>query len=159
MRRTLALASLAAAALMTLSGCNNTINGNAHILDGDTIELNGKRIRLYGIDAPELEQLCDGDPCGKKAKTALIEIIGGRSVACERVGIDRYGRTIGKCYVGNTDVGQAMVKSGWALAYKRYSLEYSGDEYAAKDKSIGIWGYRAFDEPWKYREANRFNAR
>jgi hypothetical protein len=99
--------------------------GRASIIDGDTIEIHGRRVRLFGIDAPESRQLCevDGKPyrCGQQAALALADEIGQRTVWCEQREVDRYGRMVAVCSAGGEDLGRWMVRQGWALAYRRYS--------------------------------------
>ncbi len=108
------------------------MTGRARVIDGDTIEVHGQRIRLHGIDAPEGRQLCrlDGNPwqCGKDAANALADKIARRPVTCEDLGRDRYKRIIARCTVAGEDMGEWMVSQGWALAYRRYSLDYVDQE-------------------------------
>ena len=101
------------------------VTGPARIIDGDTIEIHGQRIRLNGIDAPESRQTCMADgvtwPCGQSATDALAAFIGGESVRCEGKGSDRYGRTIATCTVQGEDIEAWMVTNGWALAKLKLS--------------------------------------
>ncbi len=110
---TIALCLLAAPALADVAGI-------ASVIDGDTIEVHGQRIRLHGIDAPESRQLCrlDGKPwqCGKAAANALAGKIDRRPVTCEDLGRDRYKRIIARCAVAGEDMGAWMVANGLALA-------------------------------------------
>ncbi len=112
------------------------VTGPARVIDGDTLEIQGERIRLHGIDAPESRQLCrlDGKPwqCGKDAGDALTEKIARRPVACQDLGRDRYKRIIGRCAVAGEDIESWMVVNGWALAYRRYSLDYVDQEADAQ---------------------------
>lgn len=129
--------------------------GRASVVDGDTIEIRGERIRIYGIDAPESGQLCtDGRGkayrCGQTAALALDEIVRGMTVRCDDRGRDRYRRMIGVCRVGELDVGEAMVRSGMAIAYRRYSMDYVGAEVSAQRDQVGMWQGR-FDAPWVWR--------
>ena len=102
------------------------ITGTASIIDGDTIDLHGERIRLHGIDAPESRQTCISNgatwPCGQSATDALASFIGGVPVRCKEQGTDRYGRIIATCYVQGEDIEAWMVLNGWALAYRRGAL-------------------------------------
>ncbi len=119
------------------------VAGIASVIDGDTIEVHGKLIRLHGIDAPESRQLCrlDGKPwqCGKDAANALADKIARRPVTCEDLGRDRYKRIIGRCAVAGEDLGAWMVSRGLALAYRRYSLDYADTEDDAQAARRGIW--------------------
>ncbi len=100
------------------------VAGVATVIDGDTIEVRGQRIRLHGIDAPQSRQLCrlDGKPwqCGKDAANVLADKIARRPVTCEDLGRDRYKRIIARCTVAGEDLGQWMVAQGWAVAYYQF---------------------------------------
>src|SRR5437879_9996269 len=94
--------------------------GQASIVDGDTLEIHGTRIRLWGIDAPESSQLCRGDDslqyrCGAKAANDLDAFIASRPVSCIPISLDRYGRTVASCSVGGVDLGEWLVGNGLAL--------------------------------------------
>ena len=135
------------------------IAGQTTVIDGDTIEIHGKRIRLNGIDAPESRQTCeraDGSPyrCGKDAAFALSDFIARGTVFCERRGVDRYKRTIAACQVRGEDVGAWLVRSGHALAFRHYSTDYVPEEAAAQDAKAGMWQGR-FVPPWDWRRGVR----
>ncbi len=120
------------------------IEGSPRVIDGDTLELAGHRIRLYGIDAPESGQLCqdatrNAYQCGKVAKDALIEHIGRQTVTCERRDVDRYRRTVAICNLGAEDINGWMVSQGWAVAYRQYALDYLLVEIGARLADRGIW--------------------
>ena len=112
------------------------VSGRASVIDGDTIEVNGHRIRLHGIDAPESAQTClaGGERwrCGRHATRALRDRIASRTVACEERDRGRYGRMVAVCRLGGRDLNAWMVSEGWALAYRRYSTEYVTEEASAK---------------------------
>jgi endonuclease YncB( thermonuclease family) len=114
-------------------------------VDGDTLVLpSGRRARLQGIDAPEKRQVCtrlDGQPwpCGQEAKAALARLVAG-GVACRFAGTDRYNRLLALCVnTAGQDVGGAMVRDGWALAYYRYSYAYAWPELTARVARRGVW--------------------
>lgn len=138
------------------------ISGPASIIDGDTIDIRGERIRLHGIDAPETGQQCQnrsGEPyrCGQKAAFALADRIGGHTVRCEILDRDRYSRHVGRCFVGETDLNAWMVAQGQAVAYRRFSSEYVPLEAVARAERLGTWeGY--FDLPWDWRSGDRRGA-
>ena len=125
------------------------------IIDGDTIQLGTERIRLNGIDAPELAQTCltSGGktwPCGKTAKAYLERMAASGRVTCEGHEIDAYGRKIATCHARGIDLNAEMIRSGQALAFRRYSTVYVDEEDAARRGRKGLWaGY--FDAPWDYR--------
>jgi endonuclease YncB( thermonuclease family) len=102
--------------------------GTASIVDGDTIEIHGQRIRFHGIDAPESRQECTRSDsttwrCGQQAALALSDRIGRSIVRCDPRDRDRYGRIVAICFKGAEDLNRWMVASGWAVAYRKYSLE------------------------------------
>ena len=125
------------------------------IIDGDTIILNSEKIRLYGIDTPEIKQTCTDNyghtySCGVRAKLELEKIIDSRKVSCVKKTKDRYKRSISICYVDQNDINSLMVKRGWALAYRKYSKKYIKDEAIAKLNDAGMWSGK-FTAPWKWR--------
>jgi len=135
------------------------ITGRATVIDGDTIEIHGERIRLDAIDAPESGQTCrrDGEiwRCGQKAALALAEKIGQSTVRCEDRGRGRYGRIIAICFARGEDLNAWLVAQGWALAYRRYSTEYVSQEEAARAAGLNIWRGE-FVAPWEWRRGKRF---
>lgn len=140
--------------LTALAAC--TPEGHPAIaIDGDSIQTQGKRLRLYGIDAPEIGQPCrnrDGMfyECGTVAKSFLNVMLNGRSVRCESQGVDLYGRTLATCYIGQTDIGENMVRAGMAVAYTRYTHRYVNAEAEARAARRGIHqGEFAYPETWR----------
>jgi endonuclease YncB( thermonuclease family) len=132
-----------------------SISGTPRIVDGDTLVIDGTRIRLHGIDAPETKQTCQRDGidwlCGQEASKALRDYVGDTDLRCERLDTDRYGRMVARCYrPDGTDIGEWMVSNGWALAYRRYSIEYVDDETTAETAERGLWAGE-FIEPWEWR--------
>ena len=140
------------------------IIGEAKITDGDTIIINDIRIRFTGSDAPESyffgkTQTClDGKgrewECGNAATQKLKELINNQMVRCTDEGQDRYGRTLGICYVGDMDLQAEMVKSGMAVAYLRYSDRYEKEQNYAKKVKAGMWAGE-FKQPEVWRRENR----
>ena len=133
------------------------IVGQASVLDGDTIEIHGTRIRLFGIDAPEGGQICTvqgkATPCGRQAAFALADKIGRQVVACRPKDEDRYGRVVAVCGVGGEDINAWMVAQGWALAYRYYSRDYVSQERSASKAKLGMW-QGEFEPPWDWRHKN-----
>lgn len=129
-------------------------------IDGDTLHADGKRIRLTGIDAPELHQTCrDAQDrkwsCGRAAKARLTELVSHGQVACTARGHDRYGRTLATCSAGDVaDLGEALVREGYAVDYRRYSDDYLAAEREARAAGRGIWRGR-FERPetWRHRRS------
>ena len=142
----------------TTRDSDRSIVGRASVIDGDTIEIRGTRIRLNGIDAPESRQSCrDGHgvsyACGRQAAFALSDKIGSRNVSCEVLDHDPYGRSVAACSSAGADVNAWMVASGWALAYREYSTAYVSAEAQAKAARVGIWRGK-FTPPWEWRRSN-----
>ena len=126
------------------------------VIDADTVDIDGVRFRLFGIDAPESAQSCRAWgrtwDCGAAATEALTSRAGGMS--CEGSGTDRYGRTIGVCGSGGEDLNAWLVANGWALAYRRYSEDYVDEEEQARSNKRGM--HRGeFIEPWRWRQGER----
>ncbi|WP_371422282.1 thermonuclease family protein [Tardiphaga sp.] len=135
------------------------VTGVPKIRDGDQMSIGAIRIRLAGIDAPGLDQLClnaNGErwTCGVAAHEALMEHVGDKSWTCHVLRTDRFGRSVAKCEVDGEDIGQWMVKSGWALSYVRFSHTYDADEKAAREAKAGLWA-GAFFAPWDWRVRNK----
>lgn len=132
----------------------SSLTGQASVIDGDTIEIHGARIRFNGIDAPESQQTCEANGlsyrCGQKAALALSDIIGSSTVSCAKTGTDRWRRVIAKCFSDSKDLSRWMVSTGWAIAYRKYSLDYVLDEERARTLKIGIWaGTFLAPEEWR----------
>jgi endonuclease YncB( thermonuclease family) len=131
-----------------------TITGRASVVDGDTVEIHGARIRLFGIDAVESGQWCrkDGKPwlCGKDSAFALADKIGETPITCSGDEFDRYSRLIARCSLNGEDLGGWMVENGWAVAFRRYSEIYVEQENRAREKRIGLWSGE-FQMPWEWR--------
>jgi endonuclease YncB( thermonuclease family) len=132
--------------------------GTARIIDGDTLALGKIKIRLHGIDAPEIAQTCSDMhgaiwTCGQWSKAALERLAAG-PVTCVQQDIDRYGRIVGTCFAQDVDMNAAMVAKGAAFAYVQYSRDYVGQEVQARRMAAGMWrsGVQA---PSEYRSDKR----
>jgi endonuclease YncB( thermonuclease family) len=134
----------------------NGIQGVASVIDGDTIDIRDVRIRLHGVDAPESSQTCKDHSgsfwrCGQQAALALSDKIGRRQIACKQIDMDRYGRVVAECFLGDENLNRWMVREGWAVAYRQYSTEYVAEEGTAQQAAAGIWASE-FDMPWDWRK-------
>lgn len=123
------------------------ISGAIRVIDGDTIDVNGIRIRLFGIDAPEGDQTCTSRRgkvalCGDWVSRQVRKTYQGRQASCRRVDTDRYGRTVARCAVSGVDMGQDLVARGLAFAYAKYSQDYVAVEAAAMQRGHGIHAYQ-----------------
>ena len=133
--------------------------GNATVIDGDTLDVAGARVRLFGIDAPEAGQTCrragQNWACGADAEKALVSVIAGREVRCEEQDRDRYGRIVGICRAGAENLNAWMVENGWAVAYRQYGGRiYNPEEVVARVAQRGIWSSE-FAMPWDWRKGER----
>ena len=137
---------------------NQVRSQDLRVVDGDTIHLNGEKIRFTGIDTPELKQTClkDGvkDLCGVTAKLILVDKIGNNNVKCISEGKDQYKRTLAECFVNNKSLSSYLVRSGYAFAYRKYSKKFVPDEDYARINKIGMWSME-FDYPWDYRKSKK----
>ena len=133
-----------------------TLLGIPTVIDGDTLRLNGQSIRLFAIDAPELDQTCLINavqwPCGQAASEALAEWVAGVSVLCEGVSIDRYNRLVAICWRSDgLELNQTLVRSGLAVANPFYSDRYVNDQEQARLSGVGLWA-SDFMLPWIWRK-------
>lgn len=129
-----------------------------YVQDGDSFKMGERTVRLQGIDAPEYKQICVKDrkdwEAGKLSTKVLKKLISRRTLDCYEVEEDRYGRLIAHCYLGETNINDLMVRSGWAYAYDYYSKAYVPAEKEAQEKGIGLWQGRCQD-PYAWRRQNR----
>jgi endonuclease YncB( thermonuclease family) len=127
------------------------------ITDGDTIKINGEKIRFSGIDTPELKQTCikEGvnNSCGLKAKQILIDKISDNNIICTKEGKDQYKRTLAECFVNDESLSSYLVRSGYAFAYRKYSKKFIADEDYARINKLGMWSMN-FEYPWDFRQNN-----
>lgn len=128
---------------------------SAQIVDGDTLKLNGTTYRISGIVAPEYGQKCRESgsgtwPCGKEAVAKLEALATAGPVTCKPLEDDLFGRKVADCFAGNVNLGQVMVRTGYAWAFVLYSDAYVSEAELARSKSIGIW--QGDTQPaWEYR--------
>lgn len=126
------------------------LSGDATVSDGDSLEIAGIRVRLRGIDAPELDQRCvrDGEEyrCGEEARDVLAALADRGPVECRGWEYDRFGRLLAHCMAGETDLNRAMVERGWAVAYG----DYGAEEATARETRTGLWS-GSFEPPQSWR--------
>ena len=141
---------------MVLMFCNVSFADNLKIVDGDTIVLNGEKIRFSGIDTPELKQTCIKDDrkifCGMLAKMILVKKIGNEIPNCKKEGVDVYKRVLAECFVNGESLSSFLVRSGYVFAYRKYSKKFIKDEEFAKENKLGMWSMQ-FEYPWDFRKA------
>ena len=142
------------------------IAGVPKVVDGDTVHIKSYKIRLEGIDAPEIKQKCKKHflqivffnfqkdyYCGQISKKKLLQKIGNKPIKCILLGKDRYKRYLAKCFKGSINLNRWMVRNGYAVAYRKYSKLYIRDENFAKEEKLGLWR-GTFIEPEKWRKLN-----
>src|SRR5450631_1350021 len=138
------------------------ITGTAKVREGDTVVIGNTRIRLGGIDAPSVDQLCLNNSgerwtCGVAARDELIKHADIKTWTCHVQRTDRRGRQVAHCEVEGEDIQKWMVANGWALSYVRFSHDYDADEKAAREAKAGMW-QGAFIAPWDWRIRNKKTA-
>lgn len=131
-----------------------TISGYARVIDGDTLVISKTHVRLAGIDAPEHNQLCDGQPLGAQASSYLRGLVEGRRVDCDVSTHDKYGRSIATCVTyyesGTVDISRMMVLGGYAFSYDHYSTKYYVDELRSIVEEGPVHKYHCM-KPWEWR--------
>lgn len=135
--------------------------GRAWIVDGDSIRLAGRQIRLDGIDAPEWDQTCTDAGgrswrCGRAASRALRERARGQTLSCQPRALDRYGRTLAVCRLADgSDINAWMVRQGWAIA-SGFTGIYASEQADAKAAKRGIWdGSFILPADWRRQKSDR----
>ncbi len=128
------------------------------VIDGDTIHIGKLKYRFFGIDAPEIKQICEKDntkiQCGVIAKSALKNKIADKIPECVVKDKDRYQRLVAECFIGKESLSRFMVREGYAVAYTQYSKDFIEDEKYAKENKLGIWSMN-FQVPSEYRKSLR----
>ena len=145
----------------------DTISGKAIVIDGDTIKINSKKVRLFGIDAPEKKQKCKklflsiyilsfdkSYDCGILSTNKLKNKIKDNIIICKSKGKDRYKRIIAECFKDKTNLNSWLVRNGYAVAYLKYSKKYLTAQNLAKKENRGIWQGK-FEMPWDWRKKNK----
>jgi endonuclease YncB( thermonuclease family) len=128
------------------------------VIDGDTIHIGKLKYRFFGIDAPEIKQICEKDntkiQCGVIAKSVLQNKIADKIPECVVKDKDRYQRLVAECFIGKESLSRFMVREGYAVAYSQYSKDFIEDEKYAKENKLGIWSMN-FQAPSEYRKSLR----
>ena len=119
------------------------VSGRINVIDGDTFDVGTTRVRVFGVDAPETDQLCVTEQgvrwtCGNWVTQQAKGLYQGRAAVCESIDLDRYGRVVARCSVDGVDVGQQLVSDGLAFAYRKYSMDYDLDEKTAAVNDRGL---------------------
>ena len=123
------------------------VTGRVVVIDGDTLEVGGTRVRLHGIDSPELGQPCETESgvswdCGAWIAGEVTDRYAGAQARCAERDVDRYGRIVARCEVGGTDIAEGLVLDGLAFAYRRYAMDYDLAEKEAAVHGAGLWSMR-----------------
>jgi endonuclease YncB( thermonuclease family) len=151
-----AIVALAALALTSEARAADIV-GAARTLNGDTLVIDQQRVRLYGIDAPETRQRCWASGvrynCADQAKATLTNLTRDKEVRCRLESYDALGQFLGTCFVGALEINRELVRQGWALAYREFTMAYVNDEADAARRKAGLW-IGEFETPWDWRKAN-----
>ena len=145
------------------------ISGIPKVVDGDTVHIDNYKLRLEGIDAPEMRQQCKKEffkisfligftfykdySCGRVSKEKLITKINTSEIKCISSSKDRYKRYIAECFKDKININAWMVRNGYAVAYRKYSKKFVSQEIFAKKEKLGLWS-GTFIMPWDYRKNN-----
>lgn len=147
----LGLGVLAGILALPVQALPETVSGAAYVIDGDTLVIRKRRIRLFGIDAFERDQTCGRYRCGVAARKALHDLVQRQTIHCEKRDIDTYRRLVATCKLSSgADLGGEMVRRGLAVAYRHFSTQYLDEEAYAKSRKLGTWAY-GFENPLQYR--------
>jgi len=131
-------------------GSEKSFSGRAYVIDGDTLAFGDTRVRLFGIDAPEM-----GQTQGSSAKYFLLNAVRGQTLTVRPIDTDHYGRIIAKVALPDgTDLGEMMVSQGYALAYTRFGRDYATTQRRARRANAGLWASGGIQDPASYRHAN-----
>jgi endonuclease YncB( thermonuclease family) len=133
------------------------IVGAARVINGDTLVIGQQRVRLFGIDAPESKQRCWASGvrynCADQAKATLMHLTRDQDVSCRLEYYDPDGQFLGVCTVGAIEINRELVRQGWALAYRSFTMAYIDDEADAERRKAGLW-MGDFETPWEWRRVN-----
>lgn len=135
---------------------SSTHAGLVRVIDGDTLDVGGTRIRLYGIDAPETDQTCTTEQgqvwaCGAWVSDQVTQLFAGTDAQCTAVTTDRYNRIVARCVAGGQDIAHLLVSEGLAFAYRRYAQDYVLAEKTAAVRDVGLHASRV-QNPSQFRQ-------
>ncbi len=157
------LSGIAAFAFITVAAHGaskppSDISGQAQVIDGDSLYVGARELRLTGIDAPEWKQVCKRNGkdwyAGRDAKRAVASLLADRTVICEDTKARSYRRVIGRCFLDGQDLGELIVGLGWAYDYPKYSDgRYQASEAEARASGRGVWRGEC-QRPWDWRREN-----
>ncbi|QPM89204.1 thermonuclease family protein [Pseudooceanicola algae] len=153
----LTVSALSLASVPQIARAEFSVTGAARVVDGDTLDIAGTKIRLFGIDAPESAQSCNGLPCGQQSTAFMQRITSGRQITCTGAEYDAYDRLLAHCFAGKVDLGGTMIANGHAMAFVRYSRDYLPLEDEARAAGRGLWARGTPQTPWDFR-ASRWNS-
>lgn len=137
------------------------VQGSAYVHDGDTFTVAGTKIRLFGVDAPEMDQTCempDGSDwaCGRWSRDQVRDILKGRDLRCVKRVYDKYGRMVARCYLEDQDLAKMLVRDGIVFSYASFSRDYIKVEKAAAVAGRGLWVAKVMS-PAEFRRSKREN--
>lgn len=137
------------------------VQGPAHVHDGDTFTVAGVKIRLFGVDAPEMDQNCeraDGSDwaCGRWSRDEVMRLVKGRDLRCVEQDRDKYGRMVARCYLNDQDLAKLLVQRGVVFSYPQYSHDYIAVEKTAQAAQRGLWAATTV-APAEFRRQKRQN--
>lgn len=137
------------------------VQGRAQVHDGDTFTIRGVKIRLFGVDAPEMDQTCElpdnsAWACGLWSRDEVRAVLEGQDLRCVKQVYDRYGRMVARCYLGDRDLAKILVRDGIVFSYASFSRDYIIDEKAAAVAGRGLWQAKVMP-PAEFRRQKRQN--
>ena len=140
---------------------DGVVQGRAHVHDGDTFTVSGVKIRLFGVDAPEMDQTCkmpDGSDwaCGRWSRDQVREMLKGQELRCVKRVFDKYGRMVARCYLGKQDLAEMLVRDGIVFSYASFSRDYISVEKTAAVAGRGLWVAKVIS-PAEFRRQKREN--
>ena len=161
LKRLMVLATGCLALLMTTAQVSaelpQEVSGRASVIDGDSLWVGKFRVRLWGVDAPEDDQVCflnkEEQECGSTATEKLEDLVEGRKIQCVPQAVDQPGRYLAKCQYEGVDLGHWMVTQGWAFALRETTDHYLAAEKKARVDKLGLWQSN-FVYPWEWRDNN-----